>query len=387
MTKNFRLLAASCVALLGLVFGMQHCVAGSCETGDLDNPIPIPGCFYVSRDTAVNGHAAAQLNSTGEAGRIRGLKFSQDVAILDFDGVAIRDYIEANPGVVSAEFFIHVADRLDNGQNVISSKGVVGGDVGIQTVESLNDWAEGNGDTSGAARNWSIDVNHPERTAATYFYASTLLDSSGNLDNAGSLEWVDPDSGPYTFTSRAADHAAWGVTDTVGGGGTGDNPTPEFTNSAKFTPAGLLNSWGNGEHTGIALDAAIVNAIAYDENNRGIRLGETFLAGGALDNGVGSNWRFYDKDNGSTNNSTPYLQLTISAGEPGDFDFDSDVDGADFLEWQRGTHTAGDLTLWQDNYGTGVSLQASVSSVPEPSSIALLALSSALLFTRRNSRK
>ena len=384
MTKNFRLLAASCVALLGLVFGMQHCVAGSCDTGldENNDPIPIPGCFYVSRDTAVNGHASAQLSSAGEAGRVRGLKFSQDVAILDFDGDAIRDYIEANPGVVSAEFFIQVADRVPLTPSEIITQGIIANDVGIQTVESLNDWAEGNGNTSGAARNWDNGTS-----AATYFYAATALNNFGNLDNGASLEWVDPDSGPYTFTSRAADHAAWGVTNTVGGGGTGDNPTPEFTNSAKFTPAALLNSWGNGEHTGVALDAAIVDAIAYDENNRGIRLGETFLAGGALDNGAGSNWRLYDKDNGSSNNLTPYLQLTITAGEPGDFDFDSDVDGADFLEWQRGTHTAGDLTLWQDNYGTGSSLQASVASVPEPSSIALLALSSALLFARRNSRK
>ena len=39
------------------------------------------------------------------------------------------------------------------------------------------------------------------------------------------------------------------------------------------------------------------------------------------------------------------------------YDGDSDVDGRDFLTWQRGTSTApistGDLADWQSNYGTG----------------------------------
>ncbi|TWU28127.1 hypothetical protein [Bythopirellula polymerisocia] len=45
----------------------------------------------------------------------------------------------------------------------------------------------------------------------------------------------------------------------------------------------------------------------------------------------------------------------------GDFDGDRDVDGRDFLVWQRNP-TAGDLTDWQAQYGSAVIL-----SVPEPS--------------------
>ncbi len=60
----------------------------------------------------------------------------------------------------------------------------------------------------------------------------------------------------------------------------------------------------------------------------------------------------------------------------GDFDFDSDVDGADFLSWQRGMGTnfdTSDLVSWQTNFGEGDAgpLVAST-QVPEPSSVVLL---------------
>lgn len=71
-----------------------------------------------------------------------------------------------------------------------------------------------------------------------------------------------------------------------------------------------------------------------------------------------------------------------------DFNDDSDVDGADFLTWQRGlgvakTHVHGDanfdgvvndqdLSLWQMQYGTAGT--ASLSSIPEPTAFVLLAV-------------
>ena len=55
--------------------------------------------------------------------------------------------------------------------------------------------------------------------------------------------------------------------------------------------------------------------------------------------------------------------------DPGDFDFDGDVDGADFLIWQRGGSpnplSASDLADWRANYGTGSSVATNV-AVPEP---------------------
>lgn len=73
------------------------------------------------------------------------------------------------------------------------------------------------------------------------------------------------------------------------------------------------------------------------------------------------------------------LQLTVASGNtPGDFDNDGDVDGRDFLIWQRGGSTngllnAGDLADWQEYYGFPFdeTLQ-SLQTVPEPGAMAWL---------------
>jgi len=76
-----------------------------------------------------------------------------------------------------------------------------------------------------------------------------------------------------------------------------------------------------------------------------------------------------------------------------DFDGDGDVDGADFLTWQRnlgatGTGTlatgdanedmnvdATDLTVWQAQFGPGAPAAAAVSAIPEPTTLAMAAFS------------
>jgi hypothetical protein len=69
---------------------------------------------------------------------------------------------------------------------------------------------------------------------------------------------------------------------------------------------------------------------------------------------------------------------SVSVGIPGDFDNDSDVDGRDFLIWQRGGSPGGvgdvsDLGDWQTNYSTGTGPLTAVTAVPEPGSLALVA--------------
>lgn len=81
------------------------------------------------------------------------------------------------------------------------------------------------------------------------------------------------------------------------------------------------------------------------------------------------------------------LSLITDVGTPGDFNDDGDVDGRDFLIWQRGGSTTGplnttDLSDWQTNYGNSGPL-TEVTSVPEPSTIALFLLAfSAISFKR-----
>jgi hypothetical protein len=75
-------------------------------------------------------------------------------------------------------------------------------------------------------------------------------------------------------------------------------------------------------------------------------------------------------DTGLLKMELEFMEIRLAAaGLPGDFDNDGDVDGRDFLIWQRGGSptalSASDLADWQSNYGTG-SLAAVTSAVPEP---------------------
>ena len=68
----------------------------------------------------------------------------------------------------------------------------------------------------------------------------------------------------------------------------------------------------------------------------------------------------------------------------GDFDFDGDVDGNDFLLWQRGgsphPNTAADLAVWRNNVGSH-SLTATAAAVPEPCSFGLALGTAIVVFT------
>lgn len=67
---------------------------------------------------------------------------------------------------------------------------------------------------------------------------------------------------------------------------------------------------------------------------------------------------------------------TFVPDPPGNFDGDDDVDGFDFLMWQRGespTPLGGsDLTDWEDYFGTPAPPLAGTRAVPEPSTWFLL---------------
>jgi hypothetical protein len=87
----------------------------------------------------------------------------------------------------------------------------------------------------------------------------------------------------------------------------------------------------------------------------------------------------------------------IEAGRlVGDYDLDGDVDGGDFLKWQRsfgsddsmadgdldGIVDADDLAIWQDHYGELVESAAAGTTVPEPGSLGLLLTMAALAYRR-----
>lgn len=73
----------------------------------------------------------------------------------------------------------------------------------------------------------------------------------------------------------------------------------------------------------------------------------------------------------STSDAVVLSDFALSAAS-GDFDGDGDVDGADFLTWQRNGLPAFELADWQNNYG-GSQSPASATAVPEPGTLFLLA--------------
>jgi hypothetical protein len=88
-------------------------------------------------------------------------------------------------------------------------------------------------------------------------------------------------------------------------------------------------------------------------------------------------------DPGSMWNTSELLTtgaISVVAALPGDFDFDGDVDGRDFLVWQRDP-SVGDLADWQTHYGEG--LMSAVKAVPEPVGLALAAMASVIVACSR----
>jgi hypothetical protein len=123
---------------------------------------------------------------------------------------------------------------------------------------------------------------------------------------------------------------------------------------------------------------------------------------GAVDNGLAvtsggtaDGWQIHT--NGAVNEAArPKLivysaDLGITGPDPGDFNDDGFVDGADFLAWQRGlgtTYDAADLADWKANFGTtggGAGAQASTAAVPEPAAALISAMAAlGLLATTRH---
>ena len=82
--------------------------------------------------------------------------------------------------------------------------------------------------------------------------------------------------------------------------------------------------------------------------------------------------------------------LEVIGGLLGDFDADDDVDGADFLDWQRGFGTAfdtNDLADWEANFGQDANAAAYSATVPEPTAELLAALALLIANEWRNRRR
>jgi hypothetical protein len=165
-----------------------------------------------------------------------------------------------------------------------------------------------------------------------------------------------------------------------------------------FAPVGTFS-----EHDWSVRDPAIAWQALMAQWDTDLDL--TVLADGTIDF-----TGFYGEYEVTIGEQTFLLDLTkgtaaysLIVGPPSaDFDLDGDVDGRDFLAWQRGfglenpTFANGDanydgeindldLAIWSESYGDGSPLGASV-AVPEPSAFAIVYLSAFLFYGSRGAK-
>ncbi|MBA3485435.1 MAG: BNR-4 repeat-containing protein [Pirellulales bacterium] len=103
--------------------------------------------------------------------------------------------------------------------------------------------------------------------------------------------------------------------------------------------------------------------------------------------------------------STEVVGLVLGEAPTADFDDDGDVDGADFLIWQRGVGLTGqtdfaggdanhdgdsdgdDLEVWREQFGSGPGAEAAAVSTPEPTSWIMAAVALGAVACRRTQIK
>ncbi len=136
-----------------------------------------------------------------------------------------------------------------------------------------------------------------------------------------------------------------------------------------FEGSGPVNNTGDGweEIGGVGTDLLAEGWLLGDST---IAAGVSISLGLGYDEGVDAQDLVftYRTDTGTVIEGL----VAYEAGIPGDFDGNGLVDGFDSLLWQRDPGI-GSLADWEANYGMSAPLAAST-SVPEPSSFALIAV-------------
>jgi T5SS/PEP-CTERM-associated repeat protein len=217
------------------------------------------------------------------------------------------------------------------------------------------------------------------------------LDANGTLVVSGSTATIDVGG---NFKANPDDKSSFRSDPFIVGGDNSATLGFEIFNSSGTS---LINVAGIADLDGAVIDLDLMGGFSPAVNAtfdllRAASFGST--GSGTTENvGTGEGFSLATEDAGAfslavvASGGFEILRATFlgSATSPGDFDNDGDVDGRDFLVWQRGGSpnplSSGDLTLWQSNYGTG-SL-AAVGSVPEPASAALIGVLGVLACTMR----
>ena len=257
--------------------------------------------------------------------------------------------------------------RFDVSSLASLSTGVVSAKITLKKVNA----AAGPGTDD--AEMWAIADNNADWVEGTSIFVVTPGESSWNSKQHGTSTWIGDQPGD-PFTSGGGGLLG-PLQDTIVGVSSNDLPNTLYTWNLDPT---LVDQWITGINAGVL----IKEANELDGNGSGTELQIEF----------GSK-EFGDPILDAPQH--PKLEITFNpVALTGDFDSDLDVDGADFLEWQRLfniVYDADDLTDWQTNYGSDLNpltaaVSAGASAVPEPSTVVLAVMGWASLLVRRRGK-
>ncbi len=301
----------------------------------------------------------------------------------------IRDNVVVNTGV-GGSVGILVYGTDGNARNII--EGNVIWNSGDNAIQAASEATIRNNIifSSGPGFNGIASQPHQSAIPGNLTIVNNTVFSTGG-DDVLDINYGGPLSGPIivannalyaTQGGRAIRVPSSGDVTVVGNVGVGsDSPGSLSNDPSAWNPTGnLLADFGNfasmdsfpiaGSNLIGAGDATYQPAVDFNGVSR------------AGTNDVGA-YRYDPNGNPGWQISSAFKEFpTLVAG---DFDNDGDVDGADFLAWQRDGLSATDLAAWEANFGMTFPTATAI-SVPEPTPGAMLllgAIGSMRLWTRR----
>jgi len=288
------------------------------------NGVSADGTIFVGRRNSVLGFEAFSMSTAGSPfpvalGDLPGGDYSSFANGISSDATVIVGY---SSSAASGEYSIE-AFRWT------SSTGMVG--LGDLAGGIFNSWA------TGVSADGAVIVGHGTSTSGTESFRWT---SGGGMLGLGDLAG----GSFYSYASAASGDGSIVVGQSDSSNGFeaflwDDSNGMRSLRELLINDYGLdLTGWDLWEATGISDD------------------GSTIVGRGSNPDGNPEGWI-----------------VNLSTVLAGDFDSDGDVDGADFLSWQRNDGTAAGLALWENDFGAGgAALASSAASVPEPSTTILV---------------